>query len=192
MRSKAAWSSWSPSASSEPPQSLRLGLIVAFAHRVSSPFLPPSIIPIGCALAHGGSWPIGPGPRVAPGFLSGLPLWRYERIVETSDLPLVAFSNQNQTLHRAMLTCERARWGSKKGRNMGQDYIVRKLPSLYQLEVGAATLVDRVEDSLVSCCDRFLPAKVISPNSDEVRFGAEGFAKRPTVGLVPGSFEATD
>jgi hypothetical protein len=121
-----------------------------------------------------------------------LPLWRYKRIVETSDLPLATFSNQDQTLHRVMLTGEGARWGSKNRRSMGQEYIVQKLSGLYQLEVGAAALVDRVEDSLVPSCDRFLAVMVLSSNIDEVSVGAEGFAKRPAVGLVPGLFEATD
>jgi hypothetical protein len=75
---------------------------------------------------------------------------------------------------------------------MGQDYIVQKLSGLYQLEVGCAALVDRVEDSLVPGCDRFLAAMVLSSNIDEVGVGAEGFAKRPAVGLVPGLFEAPD
>jgi hypothetical protein len=35
-------------------------------------------------------------------------------------------------------------------------------------------------------------AVMLAPNIDEVSVGAEAFAKRPTVGLVPGSFEATD
>jgi hypothetical protein len=45
---------------------------------------------------------------------------------------------------------------------------------------------------LVAGCDRFLTLMVLSSNIDEISVGAEGFAKRPAVGLVPGSFQATD
>jgi hypothetical protein len=84
-----------------------------------------------------------------------------------------------------MLTGERARWGSNNPRSMGKDHIVQELSGLYQLVVGAAALVDGVEDSLVPGCDRFLAVVVLSSNIDEVSVGAEGFAKRSAVGLVP-------
>jgi hypothetical protein len=75
---------------------------------------------------------------------------------------------------------------------MGYDHTGRKLPDLNQLVIGAAALVDRVEDGLVPGRDRFLAAMVLPPNIDEVGVGGEGFAERQAIGLIPGSFEATD
>lgn len=112
--------------------------------------------------------------------------------METGDLPSVASSNQDQTLHRAVLAGEGARWAPENRRSVGQDHVVRKLPGSFQLEVGAATLVDRVENGLVPGRDRFLAAKVLPSDSDEVSVGGEGLAERLAVGLVPGLFEVSD
>ena len=114
-----------------------------------------------------------------------MPLRCYKRVVETGDLPLLISSNQDQTLHRAMLTGEGTRWDPEIRRRAGQDHALRELPGPAQPVFDAAALVDRVEDGLVPGRDRFLAAMVLPSNIDEVGVGGEGLAERPAVGLVP-------
>ena len=91
-----------------------------------------------------------------------------------------------------MLAGERTGWCPEDRRGVGQDRAARKLPGARRLEVGAAALVDRIEDGLVPGRDRFPSAVVLAPDVDEVGVGDEGPAERPAVGLVPGPLQAPD
>lgn len=73
---------------------------------------------------------------------------------------------------------------------MSQDHVVCEFSGLDQLVLVVAALVDRVEDGLVPGRDGFLATMVLSSNIDEIGGRGEGFAERPTVGLVPSGYLA--
>jgi hypothetical protein len=112
-------------------------------------------------------------------------LRRHECVVETGDLPSSPPRTKTK-LCTALCSPARGPDGALRTAVAWARITSSETPGTRQLEVGAAALVDRIEDGLVPGRDRFSAVKLLASDGDEVSVGGKGFAERPAVG----SFQA--